>query len=187
MASTQRCPRLKPSSVTAGCLRPAKRSMAPLRDLQPSDPKPPDAAGSNLLLRHPRQACQSLQRVRRPADHPTTDPRTILRLSLRVRESARQTTRIHRPTHTCQTRAARKMINHCSGTPPTLPLPPVPKSIQRGRLVCRRRARHSGWRYEGRPMNWRMLVEVETNTILYLRALSLRGQWAGLRRRSDHQ
>lgn len=57
------------------------------------------------------------------------------------------------------------------GTPPTLPLPPVPRSIQEGRwyvvaeLVFR-------LPYEGGPMNWRMLVEVETNTILYLRALT---------------
>ena len=57
------------------------------------------------------------------------------------------------------------------GTPPTLPLPPVPKSIQDGHwyLVAELVFRLP---YEGSRMNWRMLVEVETNTILYLRALS---------------
>jgi zinc metalloprotease ZmpB len=57
------------------------------------------------------------------------------------------------------------------GTPPTLPLPPVPKAIEEGRwyvvaeLVFR-------LPYQGSRMNWRMLVDVETNAILYLRALS---------------
>lgn len=57
------------------------------------------------------------------------------------------------------------------GTPPTLPLPPVPKSIREGHwyvvaeLVIR-------LPYEGSRMNWRLLIEVETNTILYLRALT---------------
>ena len=58
-----------------------------------------------------------------------------------------------------------------TGSPPTLPLPAVPKTIQPG-----------GWYlvaelifhlpYLGRPTNWRILVEVETNAILYLRALT---------------
>lgn len=57
------------------------------------------------------------------------------------------------------------------GTPPTLPLPPVPESIREGRwyvvseLIFR-------LPYEGGRMNWRALVEVETNGILYLRALT---------------
>lgn len=57
------------------------------------------------------------------------------------------------------------------GTPPTLPLPPVPKSILAGRwyLVAELVIRLP---YQGSRMNWRLLVEVETNTILYLRALS---------------
>lgn len=57
------------------------------------------------------------------------------------------------------------------GAPPTLPLPAVPKSIQEGRwyLVAELVFRLP---YKGRPMNWRMLVEIETNTILYLRALT---------------
>ncbi len=56
------------------------------------------------------------------------------------------------------------------GTPPTLPLPPVPKSIQEGHwyVVAELIVRLP---FEGRPMNWRMLVDVETNAILYLRAL----------------
>lgn len=57
------------------------------------------------------------------------------------------------------------------GVPPTLPLPPVPKSIQEGHwyLVAELVFRLP---YEGGRMNWRMLVEVESNTILYLRALT---------------
>lgn len=57
------------------------------------------------------------------------------------------------------------------GTPPTLPLLHVSKSIRDGgwylvaELVFR-------LPYEGERMNWRMLVEVESNTILYLRALA---------------
>lgn len=57
------------------------------------------------------------------------------------------------------------------GTPPTLPLPPVPKSILDGAwyLVAELVFRLP---YEGDRMNWRMLVEVESNTILYVRALA---------------
>lgn len=57
-----------------------------------------------------------------------------------------------------------------SGPPPTLPLPPVTKSIREGRwyLVAELIVRLAS---EGRPMNWRMLVEVETDAILFLRAL----------------
>ncbi|MDH4327636.1 MAG: hypothetical protein OEV77_03865 [Nitrospira sp.] len=57
------------------------------------------------------------------------------------------------------------------GTPPTLPLPPVDKSIQGGHwyLVAELIVRLP---YEGSRMNWRLLVDVETNTILYLRALT---------------
>jgi hypothetical protein len=57
------------------------------------------------------------------------------------------------------------------GIPPTLPLPSVSKTISEGHwyvtaeLVFR-------LPYEGHPMNWRALVEVETNSILYLRALT---------------
>jgi hypothetical protein len=57
------------------------------------------------------------------------------------------------------------------GTPPTLALPPVPTSIHDGRwyLVAELVFRLP---YERHRMNWRMLVEVETNSILYLRALT---------------
>ena len=57
------------------------------------------------------------------------------------------------------------------GSPPTLPLPSVSKSIQPGHwyLVAELVFRLP---YRGRPMNWRMLVEIETNAILYLRALT---------------
>lgn len=57
------------------------------------------------------------------------------------------------------------------GAPPTFPLPPVPKSIQEGRwyLVAEIVFRLP---HEGARMNWRMLVEVETDTVLSLRALT---------------
>ncbi len=56
-------------------------------------------------------------------------------------------------------------------TPPTLPLHSVPKSIQAGHWYFVAELVFS-LPYHGRPMNWRMLVEVETNAILYLRALT---------------
>ena len=61
--------------------------------------------------------------------------------------------------------------HHCCGIPPTLPLPAAPNSIKAGHwyltaeLVFR-------LPHQGDPMNWRMLVDVETDTILYLRALT---------------
>lgn len=57
------------------------------------------------------------------------------------------------------------------GTPPSLPLPPVPDSIREGHwyLVAELIFRFP---FQGERMNWRALVEVETNTILYLRGLS---------------
>jgi hypothetical protein len=60
-----------------------------------------------------------------------------------------------------------KPLNEAS---PTLPLPPPAKSINEGGwyLVAELIIRLA---FEGRPMNWRMLVEVETDTVLYLRAL----------------
>ena len=58
------------------------------------------------------------------------------------------------------------------GTPPTLPLPAVPKSIREGHwyLVAELVVRYP--LEGGSPMNWRALVDVETNAILYLRALT---------------
>ena len=54
---------------------------------------------------------------------------------------------------------------------PTLPLPPVPDFIEDGRwyLVAELTFRLP---HQGARMNWRILVEVESNTVLYLRALS---------------
>lgn len=56
-------------------------------------------------------------------------------------------------------------------SPPTLPIPAVAKPIQPDHwyLVAELIFRLP---YLGRPMNWRALVEVETNSILYLRALT---------------
>ncbi len=54
---------------------------------------------------------------------------------------------------------------------PTLPLPSVPKSLKDGswRLMAELIFRLP---FKGGRMNWRMLVDVETNAVLYLRALA---------------
>lgn len=54
---------------------------------------------------------------------------------------------------------------------PSLPLPKVPQSIKNGdwRFVAELIVRFP---YEGHRMNWRLLVDVQTDTVLYLRALS---------------
>lgn len=54
---------------------------------------------------------------------------------------------------------------------PTLPLAPVPRSIKDGswRLVAELVIRLP---YRGARMNWRLLVDVETGAVLYLRALA---------------
>ncbi|ORV33328.1 hypothetical protein AWB99_08285 [Mycolicibacterium confluentis] len=56
-------------------------------------------------------------------------------------------------------------------TPPELPLPPVPDTIQDDAwyLVAELIVRLP---YAGSRMNWRLLVDVQTNTILYARALA---------------
>ena len=67
--------------------------------------------------------------------------------------------------------SALSLVQHSDDSPPTLPLSSVPKTIQAGHwyLVAELIVRLP---YNGRPMNWRMLVDVRTNTILYLRSLS---------------
>lgn len=58
-----------------------------------------------------------------------------------------------------------------SCAPPMLPLPPVPKSIRDGHwYIVAELIVHLP--FEGRPMNWRVMIEVETNAILYVRALT---------------
>ena len=49
MASTRRCHRLRRSSATAACSRPAKRSMASLRDPRRSEPRRPASLPPDLL------------------------------------------------------------------------------------------------------------------------------------------
>lgn len=140
-------------------------------DGPPSRPKASDAAGSNLLsdiLGEPaktsrgpddRQIAPRLIRGRffiyrydpakRTEDHPEPTPSTY------VPEQG-TTQPIDRP---------------LSAPPPTLPLQPVPTSIQAGHwyLVAELIVRLTSG---GQSVNWRMLVEVETNAILNLRALT---------------
>jgi hypothetical protein len=54
---------------------------------------------------------------------------------------------------------------------PTLPLPPVPDNIQDGQYYLVAELVFSLTTPEWGRLNWRVLVEVETNAILYLRAL----------------
>jgi hypothetical protein len=62
-------------------------------------------------------------------------------------------------------------VGRTESEPPTLPLSPVPHSIHDGSwyLVAELLFRLP---HDGVPMNWRILVDVETDTILSLRALS---------------
>lgn len=55
---------------------------------------------------------------------------------------------------------------------PTLPLPEVPKSIQDGQYYLVVEAIMSLWTPEYERLNWRLLIDVETDTVLYLRALA---------------
>ena len=55
---------------------------------------------------------------------------------------------------------------------PTLPLPPVPDSIEGGRYYLVAEILFSTATQPWGPLNWRALVEVETNAVLYLRALT---------------
>jgi zinc metalloprotease ZmpB len=59
---------------------------------------------------------------------------------------------------------------------PTLPLPPVPRQIQRGRHYL---AAEIVFQLGTDPLNWKALVEIETGTILWLRAMTA-GQTHGL-------
>ena len=62
-------------------------------------------------------------------------------------------------------------VGRTESEPPTLPLSPVPRSIHDGSwyLVAELLFRLP---HDGVPMNWRILVDVETDAILCLRALS---------------
>jgi len=73
--------------------------------------------------------------------------------------------------HPQQDQDGPKQVPPLCGTPPELPLPPVPDTIQDGAwyLVAELIVRLP---YDGNRMNWRLLVDVRTNTILYARALT---------------
>ena len=106
-----------------------------------------------------------------------TTPRLIRGRFFIYRYDAAKRTAYHLPTTSAkyapEQDAAQTIDQPSPGTPqtPPLPLQPVSKSIQQERwyLVAELTFRLP---HEGNRMNWRMLVEVETNTILYLRPLS---------------
>ncbi len=134
-------------------------------------PKAPDIADSDVLadiLGKPAKASKG------PDDRQTT-PRLIRGRFFVYRYDPKERSADHPhpmpSTQVLEQGATQDFDQPLCGTPPTLPLPPVPKTIQEGRwyLVAELVFRLP---YEGSRMNWRMLVEVETNTILYLRALS---------------
>jgi len=61
--------------------------------------------------------------------------------------------------------------NKAWGTVPTLPLPSVPKTIQEGNWYMVAELFFQ-LPINGEPMYWRALVEIETGTVLYLRAMT---------------
>ena len=134
-------------------------------------PKPSDAARSDLLsdiLREPAKASKG------PDDRQTT-PRLIRGRFFIYRYDPGIRTEDHPEpapsTHVPEQGAAQPIDRPLAAPPPTLPLQPVPKSIQAGHwyLVAELIVRLTS---EGRSVNWRMLVEVETDAILNLRALT---------------
>ena len=120
-------------------------------------PQESDIAGSNLLT----DILGDAAKASRGLDDAQTTPRLIRGRFFVYRYDAKERTQ----------EESHHVGQPICGTPPTLPLPAVPKSIQDGSwyLVAELVFRLP---YEGARMNWRMLVEVETNTIVYLRALS---------------
>lgn len=134
-------------------------------------PEAPDVAGSDLLADILGKAAKASKGL----DDRQTTPRLIRgRFFVYRYDPGKRTVDHPHPTpgtHVPEQGPTQDIDQPLCGTPPTLPLPPVPKSIQEGRwyLVAELVFRLP---YEGSRMNWRMLVEVETNTILYLRALS---------------
>ncbi|MGE0826164.1 MAG: hypothetical protein AB7G75_17070 [Candidatus Binatia bacterium] len=131
----------------------------------------PDVAASDLLAEILGEAGKGAIGI----DGRTTTARLICgRFFVYRYDPAKRTTVHPQPapnTHPLQQEPTQAVDQPLCGTPPTLPLPPVPGSIHAGRwyLVAELVFRLP---YEAGRMNWRALVEVETNTILYLRALS---------------
>ena len=131
----------------------------------------PDAAGSELLV-------EILGKAAKPPkgpDETQTAPRLIRgRFFVYRYDPAKRTADQPHPApgkHPSERDAIQDAEQPLCGMPPTLSLPPVPKSIHEGNwyLVAELIFRLP---YEGVRMNWRMLVDVETDAILYLRALT---------------
>ena len=124
---------------------------------QAGRPREPDITKSDLLT----EILGNVAKAAKELDDPQTTPRLIRGRFFVYRYDAKERTQDE----------SHHVGQPVCGTPPTLPLPAVPKSIQDGswNLVAELVFRLP---YEGARMNWRMLVEVETNAIVYLRALS---------------
>ena len=134
-------------------------------------PKASDAAGSKLLsdiLGQPPKTSKG------PDDRQIT-PRLIRGRFFIYRYDPGKRTEDHPEptpsTYVPEQGVAQTIDRPLSAPPPTLPLQPVPKSIQAGHwyLVAELIVRLTS---EGQSVNWRMLVEVETDAILNLRALT---------------
>lgn len=138
-------------------------------ELEAKRSKVADSAGSKQLSDILGEAVQASK----GGDEQTTTPRLIRGRFFVYRYDADKRTVDYPDSKSDEDEkgSAPGLVQPCCGTPPTLPLSPVPKTIQDGRwyLVAELIFPLT---YEGRQMNWRMLVEVKTNTILYLRTLT---------------
>ena len=134
-------------------------------------PKASEAAGSNLLSDILGQPAKT---PKGPDDRQIT-PRLIRGRFFIYRYDPDKRTEDHPEptpsTYVPEQGATQPIDRPLSAPPPTLPLQPVPRSIKAAQwyLVAELIVRLTS---EGQSVNWRMLVEVETNAILNLRALT---------------
>jgi len=134
-------------------------------------PKASDAAGSNLLS---DILGESAKTSKGPDDRQITARLIRGRFFIYRYDPDKRTEAHPEPTPSMylpKQSATQPIDRPLSSPPPTLPLQPVPKSIQTGHwyLVAELIVRLTS---ERQSANWRMLVEVETDAILNLRALT---------------
>ncbi len=134
-------------------------------------PKASDAAGSNLLS---DILGESAKTSKGPDDRQITARLIRGRFFIYRYDPDKRTEAHPEPTpsmYVPKQSATQPIDRPLSSPPPTLPLQPVPKSIQTGHwyLVAELIVRLTS---ERQSANWRMLVEVETDAILNLRALT---------------
>jgi zinc metalloprotease ZmpB len=133
-------------------------------------PRPSDTPGSDLLS----DILGDLANTSTGPDDRPTAPRLIRgRFFVYRYDPARRSDGHPEPTPTTYVPegATQPIVRPLSAPAPTLPLQPAPKSIQAGHwyLVAELIVRLTS---QGRTENWRLLVDVETNAILNVRALT---------------